>query len=57
MIKLNESEKLNNTSVAIGNFDGVHIAHKALIEKSDREKEELKSVIYTFSPHPKKIFQ
>ena len=56
MIKLNEPEKLNNTSVAIGNFDGVHIAHKALIEKADREKEGLKSVIYTFSPHPKKIF-
>ena len=56
MIKLEESEKLNNTSVAIGNFDGVHIAHKALIEKADEEKAGLKSVIYTFAPHPKKVF-
>ena len=56
MIKLNESEKLNNTSVCIGNFDGLHIAHKALIDMANKEKGELKSVIYTFSPHPRKIF-
>ena len=56
MIKLKESEKLNNTAVAIGNFDGVHIAHKALIEKANEEKDGLKSVIYTFSPHPRKVF-
>ena len=56
MIKLNESEKLNNTSVCIGNFDGLHIAHKALIDMANKEKGELKSVIYTFSPHPRKLF-
>ncbi len=56
MIRLNESGKLNNTSVCIGNFDGVHIAHRALIEKADEEKEGYKSVIYTFAPHPKKVF-
>ncbi|MBQ2941399.1 MAG: bifunctional riboflavin kinase/FAD synthetase [Clostridia bacterium] len=56
MIKLGECEKLNNTSVCIGNFDGVHMAHRALIKMADDEKENLKSVIYTFSPHPKKVF-
>ena len=56
MIKLNETEKLNNTSVCIGNFDGLHIAHQALINMANKEKGELKSVIYTFSPHPRKIF-
>lgn len=56
MIILGETEKLNNTSVCIGNFDGVHMAHRALIKMADDGKENLKSVIYTFSPHPKKVF-
>ncbi len=56
MIRLGEGEKLNNTSVCIGNFDGVHMAHKALIKMANDEKDNLRSVIYTFSPHPKKVF-
>ncbi len=56
MIILGEDKKLNNTSVCIGNFDGVHMAHRALIKMANDEKDNLESVIYTFSPHPKKVF-
>lgn len=49
-----KKEKFNNTAISIGNFDGVHLAHKMLIEKAAGEK-ELLSVVYTFSPHPLKV--
>jgi riboflavin kinase / FMN adenylyltransferase len=45
------------TGVALGNFDGVHIGHRTLIVNLVnycREK-NLKSVVYTFRNHPKKI--
>lgn len=39
------------TAVALGNFDGVHIGHKKLIEKIT-DAEGLSSLVYTFSSHP-----
>ncbi len=53
---LSNKEKLNNTSVAIGNFDGVHLAHKELIKRAVSEKGDLLSVVYTFHPHPGAFF-
>ncbi|MGE0762254.1 MAG: bifunctional riboflavin kinase/FAD synthetase [Bdellovibrionales bacterium] len=40
--------------VALGNFDGLHLGHQALIRRVlDLAKAEgLKSVVYTFDPHP-----
>lgn len=52
MIKASAKEKFNHTAVSIGNFDGVHKAHVELIQKTNEEKGDLKSVVYTFSPHP-----
>ena len=40
----------SNLCATIGNFDGVHLAHQALINKC-KEKGE-KSVVITFYPHP-----
>jgi len=42
----------------IGNFDGVHLGHKFLVDELvERCKEHgLKSLILTFTPHPKEIF-
>ena len=42
------------TAVTLGNFDGVHMGHRKLIEtaKEYAEKENLKSVVFTFKPHP-----
>ncbi|WP_317367097.1 bifunctional riboflavin kinase/FAD synthetase [uncultured Tyzzerella sp.] len=47
------------TVVTIGNFDGVHIGHKKLINitKKYALKEDLKSVVITFSPHPLEIIK
>jgi len=48
-----------NTAVAIGNFDGVHLGHKKILEHLVRtaEKEHLHSVVLTFSPHPESFFK
>ena len=43
--------------VTLGNFDGVHLGHQAILKKVvDKAKEiEGTSVVYTFDPHPLKI--
>ena len=48
---------ITNTSVTLGNFDGVHIAHQQLITATcDYAKQNnYQSVIITFEPHPLKI--
>ena len=51
-----EDYKKNNNPIvaAIGQFDGLHVAHLTLIKKTiDIAKENnLKSAIFTFDPHP-----
>lgn len=44
-------------SVTIGNFDGVHLGHQALIRRTvERAKEEgLPAVVITFDPHPLRV--
>lgn len=46
------------TVVTLGSFDGVHMGHRKLIEttKEYAKKENLKSVVFTFNPHPMFIF-
>ncbi len=46
------------TAVTIGNFDGVHMGHRKLIEttKEYAGRENLKSIVLTFKPHPMFIF-
>lgn len=41
------------TAVAIGKFDGIHLGHQKLIQEiMDSRKRGLKTVIFTFSPPP-----
>ena len=49
--KLNLNEK---TSVALGNFDGIHIGHREIFRAAlDAAKDhDLKSLCFTFSNHP-----
>lgn len=45
------------TVLTIGNFDGIHLGHQALIEQtvSLAKKYSLKSVVMSFRPHPIKV--
>ncbi len=51
-------EQNQPTAVTLGNFDGLHLGHRALIKltKQFAQEEELKSVVFTFSPHPMLVF-
>jgi len=48
-----------STGVGLGNFDGLHVGHMALIDKLIKESESnsLDSVVYTFSKHPENIIR
>lgn len=50
--------KLNNdTAVAIGKFDGVHLGHRMLMNMLlDKKKEGLLSCVFTFDPSPAVLF-
>lgn len=47
----------HKTGVALGTFDGLHIGHKKVIEDlvDNCKRLNLKSVVYTFSNHPREI--
>ena len=53
---LDENVKIATT---IGNFDGLHIGHRKLIEKLKHEAKlsNLKTAVVTFFPHPQKFFK
>ena len=47
------------TFVTIGTFDGVHVGHQEIIHKlvAEAKKENKKSVLLTFFPHPRMVLQ
>lgn len=50
-------DQISNTepiTVAIGNFDGLHIGHQNLIEKTKKYK-DTRSAVMTFFPHPMSV--
>jgi len=46
-------------AVAIGNFDGVHLGHRRIIERLLMRAEELEgpAVVFTFDPHPVRLLR
>jgi riboflavin kinase/FMN adenylyltransferase len=46
------------SAVTIGNFDGVHRGHRALLERTTAKARELNvdSCVLTFEPHPREFF-
>lgn len=51
-------KQARNCILAIGNFDGVHLGHQAVIQEAKKIalKENKKLGILTFEPHPKSFF-
>ncbi len=50
-------DQISNTepiTLAIGNFDGLHIGHQNLIDKT-KEYKDTKSAVMTFFPHPMSV--
>jgi riboflavin kinase/FMN adenylyltransferase len=47
----------NGAAIAIGNFDGVHLGHRALIDRARvlAESHGARSVALTFDPHPSAV--
>ena len=43
-------------SVAIGNFDGVHLGHQSVIDLARRAEPDAPLGILTFEPHPREFF-
>jgi len=60
MILLNTKDISVNdkTSVVLGNFDGVHLAHQRLFDIAKKRADQmlLKSIAFTFNPHPQLFF-
>ena len=54
---LDEIKDIDNTAVAVGNFDGVHRGHRALIENTVKTAgiSGHKSAVFTFSELPKNV--
>lgn len=54
----NLSQPLQGAVVTLGNFDGMHLGHQALLNKLNamRESLNLPSIVITFEPQPKEFF-
>ena len=52
-------EEYRNSVVAIGNFDGVHRGHQAVLQEAldVAHQENRPAIVYTFEPHPKSFFR
>ncbi|MGI9402032.1 MAG: bifunctional riboflavin kinase/FAD synthetase [Rhizobiaceae bacterium] len=52
-------EHLKGGVVAIGNFDGVHLGHRAVLDRAlaIAGREQAPSVVLTFEPHPRTLFR
>jgi len=56
---LRSNTELPKTAVTIGNFDGVHLGHQAMITqlKAVAEEQNLKTVVMIFEPQPLEYFK
>ena len=54
---LEEVHNISPTVIALGNFDGVHLGHQALIAEAKKiaENDGLKTAVFSFSNHPKNL--
>ncbi len=52
------TKKGRPSAVAIGNFDGVHLGHQAILKAltTNAKQNNLRSIVVLFEPHPKEFF-
>src|SRR5688572_10809373 len=52
-------DSLRGGVAAIGNFDGVHRGHQAVLDRALEEAEQrgVPALVLTFEPHPRKVFR
>ncbi len=52
-------DHLRGGVVAIGNFDGVHRGHQAVLERAlaEARRRGVPALVLTFEPHPRKVFR
>ncbi len=57
ILKLKDLSLKENTACTIGNYDGIHKGHQEILRKLKEiaKDKNLKTVVITFYPHPKKI--
>ena len=53
------NRKLVRPVLTIGNFDGLHVGHRAIMQTvvARARAHEGEAVVYTFDPHPRKVLQ
>ena len=44
-------------TVALGNFDGVHLGHASLIRAAHAARPDAPLAVLTFEPHPREVFR
>ena len=53
------SEAARGAAVAVGNFDGVHLGHRRIVERLLQRAKELSgpAIVFTFDPHPVRLLR
>ncbi len=44
------------TTVAMGNFDGIHLGHRAVLDAARAARPDVPLGVITFEPHPRQVF-
>ena len=52
----NKHFPIRELSVAMGNFDGLHLGHKSVIELARNKSQAGRFGVLTFDPHPREFF-
>ncbi len=54
---LNLPEQARGATVALGNFDGVHLGHAAVLRAAHAARPDSPLAVLTFEPHPREFFR